>query len=177
MQFEFKETKIRDIILIKTKRILDSRGLFIKGYEKSAFSGFLTDQFEEDYISVSDKNVLRGLHYQIEPKAQGKLITVISGRILDVAVDIRDHSETFSRHTMNELSSRGIDSIWIPPGFAHGFLALEDNSVVLNRCTREFSPDHERGIRWDDPFFNIKWPIEKPVLSEKDQKWSLWSDI
>jgi len=78
---------------------------------------------------------------------------------------------------MNELSSGSIDSIWIPPGLAHGFLALEDNSIVLNRCTREFSQNHERGIRWNGPFFNIKWPIEEPVLSEKDQKWSLWSDI
>jgi len=177
MEFEFKGTKIKGVILIKTKRIPDGRGLFIKGYEKRAYSGFLIDQFEEDYISVSNKNVLRGLHYQIEPMAQGKLITVISGKILDVAVDIRDNSDTFAEYTMNELSSGSMDSIWIPPGFAHGFLALEDNSIVLNRCTREFSPDHERGIRWNDPFFNIKWPIEEPVLSEKDQKWSLWSDI
>jgi len=177
MEFEFKGTKIKGVILIKAKRIPDGRGLFIKGYEKRAFSGFLTDQFEEDYISVSDKNVLRGLHYQIEPMAQGKLITVISGKILDVAVDIRGNSDTFAQYTMNELSSGSMDSIWIPPGLAHGFLALEDNSIVLNRCTREFSQNHERGIRWNDPFFNIKWPIEEPVLSEKDQKWSLWSDI
>ena len=177
MEFEFKKTKIKGVILIKAKRIPDGRGLFIKGYEKRAYSGFLIDQFEEDYISVSNKNVLRGLHYQIEPMAQGKLITVISGKILDVAVDIRDNSDTFAEYTMNELSSGSMDSIWVPPGFAHGFLALEDNSIVLNRCTREFSPDHERGIRWNDPFFNIKWPIEEPVLSEKDQKWSLWSNI
>ena len=104
---------------------------------------------------TSNKNVLRGLHYQIEPMGQGKLITVISGKILDVAVDIRKNSETFAQHTMNELSSKGLDSIWIPPGFAHGFLSLENDSTVVNRCKREFSPDHERGIRWDDPFFNV----------------------
>ena len=122
---------------------------------------------------TSNKNVLRGLHYQIEPMGQGKLITVISGKILDVAVDIRKNSETFAQHIMNELSSKGLDSIWIPPGFAHGFLSLENDSTVVNRCTREFSPDHERGIRWDDPFFNIPWPRKNPTLSEKDKGWKL----
>ena len=176
MPFEFRQTRIKDVVVIKTKRTFDSRGIFIKGYEKNAFYIFLNEQFEEDYISISNKNVLRGLHYQIEPMAQGKLITVISGKILDVAVDIRRNSETFAQHTMNELSSNGLDSIWIPPGFAHGFLSLENDSTVVNRCTREFSPDHERGILWNDPFFRIDWPIKNPVLSEKDEKWNLWND-
>ena len=176
MPFEFRQTSIKDVVVIKTKRTFDSRGIFIKGYEKNAFYTFLNEQFEEDYISISNKNVLRGLHYQIEPMAQGKLITVISGKILDVAVDIRRNSETFAQHTMNELSSNGLDSIWIPPGFAHGFLSLENDSTVVNRCTREFSPDHERGILWNDPFFRIDWPIKNPVLSEKDEKWNLWND-
>ena len=176
MPFEFRQTSIKDVVVIKTKRTFDDRGVFIKGYEKNAFSTFLSEQFEEDYISISNKNVLRGLHYQIEPMAQGKLITVISGKILDVAVDIRRNSETFAQHTMNELSSNGLDSIWIPPGFAHGFLSLENDSTVVNRCTREFSPDHERGILWNDPFFRIDWPIKNPILSEKDGTWNLWND-
>ena len=176
MPFEFRQTNIKDVVVIKTKRTFDDRGTFIKGYEKNAFSTFLNEQFEEDYISISNKNVLRGLHYQIEPMAQGKLITVISGKILDVAVDIRRNSETFAQHTMNELSSNGLDSIWIPPGFAHGFLSLENDSTVVNRCTREFSPDHERGILWNDPFFRIDWPIKNPILSEKDEKWNLWNN-
>ena len=176
MPFEFRQTSIKDVVVIKTKRTFDNRGIFVKGYEKIAFSNFLSEQFEEDYISISNMNVLRGLHYQIEPMVQGKLITVISGKILDVAVDIRRNSETFAQHTMNELSSNGLDSIWIPPGFAHGFLSLENDSTVVNRCTREFSPDHERGILWNDPFFRIDWPIKNPVLSEKDEKWNLWND-
>ena len=125
---------------------------------------------------TSNKNVLRGLHYQIEPMGQEKLITVISGKILDVAVDIRRNSETVAQYTMNELSPNGLDSIWIPPGFAHGFLSLENDSTVVNRCTREFSPDHERGIRWDDPFFNIPWHRKNPTLSEKDKVWKLWNE-
>ena len=176
MPFEFRQTRIKDVVVIKTKRTFDSRGIFIKGYEKNAFYIFLNEQFEEDYISISNKNVLRGLHYQIEPMAQGKLITVISGKILDVAVDIRRNSETVAQYTMNELSPNGLDSIWIPPGFAHGFLSLENDSTVVNRCTREFSPDHERGILWNDPFFRIDWPIKNPILSEKDEKWNLWND-
>ena len=176
MPFEFKQTNIKDVVVIKTKRSFDSRGIFIKGYEKNAFSTFLNEQFEEDYVSVSNKNVLRGLHYQIEPMAQGKLITVISGKILDVAIDLRHNSGTFARYTMSELSSDSFDSIWIPPGFAHGFLSLEDNSIVVNRCTREFSPNHERGILWNDPFFNIDWPIKNPVLSNKDMEWKRWRD-
>ena len=176
MPFEFRQTSIKDVVVIKTKRTFDDRGAFIKGYEKNSFSAFLSEQFEEDYISISNKNVLRGLHYQIEPMGQGKLITVISGKILDVAVDIRKNSETFAQHTMNELSSKGLDSIWIPPRFAHGFLSLENDSTVVNRCTREFSPDHERGIRWDDPFFNIPWPLKDPTLSKKDMGWSLWKN-
>ena len=92
------------------------------------------------------------MHYQKEPKAQGKLITVLSGRIMDVALDLRNDSKTLYKYSMNELSSRGWDSIWIPKGFAHGFLSMEDDSTVLNRCTDEFDSSLERGIRWNDPF-------------------------
>ena len=121
--------------------------------------------------------MLRRLHYQIEPLAQGKLITVISGKILDIAVDIRRNSETFAQHTMNELSSNDPDSIWIPPKIAHGFLSLENDSTVVNRCTRESSPDHERGIFWNDPFFKIEWQIRNPVISKKDKEWKLWNAV
>ncbi len=176
MPFEFRQTSINDVVVIRTKRTFDDRGIFIKGYEKNAFSTFLSEELQEDYISLSKKYVLRGLHYQVEPMAQGKLITVISGKILDVAIDLRDKSETFTRYTMNELTSDGFDSIWIPPGFAHGLLSLENDSIVVNRCTREFSPYHERGILWNDPFFKIDWPIKNPVLSKKDTEWKIWGE-
>jgi dTDP-4-dehydrorhamnose 3,5-epimerase len=176
MPFEFKQTEIKDVLVIKTKKSSDNRGLFIKGYEKTAFSNFLSQSFEEDYISVSNKNVLRGLHYQVEPMAQGKLITVIFGRIFDVAVDIRKNSETFAQYTINTLDADDFDSVWIPSGFAHGFLSFKDGTTVVNRCTGEFSAEHERGILWNDPFFKISWPVEDPILSEKDKSWKLWSE-
>jgi dTDP-4-dehydrorhamnose 3,5-epimerase len=174
MQFKFEQADIDGVILIKSKRLEDNRGAFIKGFESEPFSPFLLEPFVEDYVSESKKNVLRGLHYQIEPKSQGKLITVLSGRILDVALDLRYNSKTLYKYSMNELTTRGQDSVWIPKGFAHGFLSLEDNSLVLNRCTGEFDPSMERGIRWNDPFFKIEWPIDCPVLSEKDRQWKLW---
>ena len=175
MPFEFKKADIDDIILIKTKRSVDDRGYFIKGFEMEPFSSFLRDPFVEDYVSQSKKDVLRGLHYQIEPKAQGKYITVLTGRILDVALDIRKNSKTFRKFSMNELSPLSWDSVWIPKGFAHGFLSMEDNTVVLNRCTGEFDPNFERGIRWDDPFFKINWPLDDPIISEKDSNWGMWT--
>jgi dTDP-4-dehydrorhamnose 3,5-epimerase len=177
MEFTFTNGKINDIVIIRTKRMSDSRGDFIKGYEQTPFSAFIKDQFLEDYISVSNKNVLRGLHYQLEPKAQGKLITVIAGKILDVALDLREKSETFGKYSMVELSESHYDSIWIPPGFAHGFLTLQDNSIVLNRCTNNFDVHLERGVLWNDPFFHISWPMEKPILSDKDKKWKPFSFI
>ena len=175
MPFEFKKADIDDIVLIKTKRSVDDRGYFIKGFEMEPFSSFLRDPFVEDYVSQSKQDVLRGLHYQIEPKAQGKYITVLTGRILDVALDIRKNSKTFHKFSMNELSALGWDSVWIPEGFAHGFLSMEDNTVVLNRCTGQFDPSLERGIRWNDPFFKINWPLDDPIISEKDSGWRLWS--
>ena len=173
MAFEFKIASINDIILIKTKRSTDNRGLFIKGYELEQFKKFIHEGFEEDYVSQSKKNVLRGLHYQIEPKAQGKLITVLTGRILDVALDLRSNSPRLYKYSINELSSREWDSIWIPKGFAHGFLSLEEGSTVLSRCTTEFDANSERGIRWNDPLVNIQWPISDPILSDKDRGWKL----
>ena len=173
MAFEFKIASINDIILIKTKRSTDNRGLFIKGYELEQFKKFIHKGFEEDYVSQSKKNVLRGLHYQIEPKAQGKLITVLTGRILDVALDLRSNSPRLYKYSINELSSREWDSIWIPKGFAHGFLSLEEGSTVLSRCTTEFDANSERGIRWNDPLVNIQWPISDPILSDKDKGWKL----
>lgn len=171
MQFEFKRAFISDIILIKSKRSEDNRGFFLKGFEKEPFSSFVIEPFVEDYVSESRKNVLRGLHYQADPKAQGKLITVLTGRILDVALDLRNNSKTLYKYSMNELYPGGWDSIWIPQGFAHGFLSLEDNSKVLNRCTNEFDASLERGIKWNDPSVNINWPISDPILSDKDEGW------
>ena len=110
---------------------------------------------------------------QQEPKPQGKLITAISGEIFDVAVDLREHSPYFMKYISKKLTSVSNESIWVPPGFAHGFLSLSENSIILNRWTNEISPSLERGVRWDDPTLKIKWPTAKPILSEKDKKWPL----
>lgn len=177
MDFEFANTGISGIVLARSKRSIDERGTFIKGYEPKPFSSIIQTNFVEDYVSISSKSVIRGLHYQVKPKTQGKLITVVSGKIYDVAIDLRRDSSAFGQYVSNELSSFGIDTIWISPGFAHGFLSLVDNTIILTRCTNEFSPETERGIRWNDPNFRIKWPTRSPILSSKDGKWPYLPDI
>jgi dTDP-4-dehydrorhamnose 3,5-epimerase len=173
MSFEFIPQHINEIILIKRKNFVDNRGEFIKEFEKTPFTPYFLPDFKEEYLAISKKNVLRGLHYQIDPKPQGKLISVIEGIIFDVAVDIRIKSNTYLKFVSLELSSNKLESIWIPPGFAHGFLTLSEKSIVLTRCTNEFDSDLERGILWNDPKIGINWPIKNPILSEKDKKWPL----
>ncbi len=173
MKFEFLKAEIPDVIYIKKNFFSDVRGTLIKEYETTPFSETIGEHFLEEYISISKQNVLRGLHLQQEPKPQGKLITVISGEIFDVAVDLREHSPYYMKYVSRYLNAVSNESIWIPPGFAHGFLSLSENSIVLNRCTNEIEPLLERGVRWDDPSLKIKWPSVKPILSEKDKKWPL----
>jgi dTDP-4-dehydrorhamnose 3,5-epimerase len=124
--------------------------------------------FCQDNESLSNKNVLRGLHFQKPPFAQGKLVRVISGRVLDVAVDIRKSSETYGKYQMVELSAENKKMFWIPPGFAHGFLVLEENTVFSYKCSNYYSPESEGTIKWNDKDLNIEWPISKPNVSEKD---------
>ena len=113
------------------------------------------------------------MHYQLEPYAQGKLVKVVTGRIFDVAVDIRKNSPTFGKWVSAELSEENKQMLWIPPGFAHGFISFEDNTNVLYKSTNEYNKESERGILWNDLEINIKWPIDKPILSEKDKKYPL----
>jgi dTDP-4-dehydrorhamnose 3,5-epimerase len=124
--------------------------------------------FVQDNVSVSKKNVLRGLHFQHPPMAQGKLVSVLNGRVIDVAVDIRKNSPTYGQHCMVELSRENGLQFWIPPGFAHGFLALEDETVFNYKCTNYYSPDHEETLLWDDIDLKINWPIQNPIISKKD---------
>ncbi|MCW6157979.1 MAG: dTDP-4-dehydrorhamnose 3,5-epimerase [Thermoplasmatales archaeon] len=175
MSFEFTPARISGVVFIKKKYFSDTRGALMKEYEITPFANVVSDPFKEEYISNSKKNVLRGLHFQREPKAQGKLISIIKGQIFDVAVDIRPLSPTYLRYVSKTLSAESNESIWIPPGFAHGFLSLSEESIVLNRCTNEFDPTLEGGIRWDDPLVNIHWPISEPILSDKDNNWPLLS--
>ena len=153
------------------KAFADERGFFLESYKESEFKTNGIDvEFKQDNHSKSAKNVLRGLHYQLEPHGQGKLVRVVTGKIFDVAVDIREGSPTFGKWVSAELSGDNRQMLWIPSGFAHGFLTLEDNTNVLYKATNEYNKESEGGIIWNDPDIAIKWPVNEPVLSEKDLK-------
>ena len=173
MNFEFTLAQISDVVFIKKKYYLDARGALIKEYEMTPFANIVRHFFREEYISISKKNVLRGLHFQKNPKAQGKLISVVTGEIFDVAVDIRPQSPTYLKYVSKTLSVESNESVLVPPGFAHGFVALSNEAIVLNRCTNEIEPSLEGGIRWNDPSVNVQWPISEPILSDKDRNWPL----
>lgn len=171
MPFVFKNLLIPEIILVEPKVFADERGFFIEIYKRSDFANHgIKEYFVQDNHSRSSKDVLRGLHYQKDPKAQGKLVRCTSGRIFDVAVDIRKGSPTYGRWVGVELSSENNYMLYIPQGFAHGFVVLSDFAEMLYKCTEEYSAENERGIIWNDPDIKIKWPLKNPILSERDQK-------
>lgn len=171
MPFTFEPLEIPEVILISPKVFNDGRGLFEETYKESEFyeSG-LDVKFVQDNHSFSQKGILRGLHFQNPPHAQGKLVRCVSGRILDVAVDIRVGSPTLGKWVSAELSSENHKILWIPEGFAHGFLTLEDSHVEY-KVTNEYSKESESGIIWNDPKLNIAWNAEQPKISEKDSRW------
>jgi dTDP-4-dehydrorhamnose 3,5-epimerase len=170
MPFEFKHLKIPDLILIEPKIFHDERGFFLEAYKSSDFrrNGINVD-FVQDNLAKSDRGVLRGLHYQLPPMAQGKLVSVIKGKVWDVAVDIRKSSPTFLQWEGVELSAENSCIFYVPPGFAHGYLTLAEDTLFSYKCTNEYSPEHERGIIWDDPEIGIQWPCDNPMVSERDQ--------
>jgi len=165
-------TAIPDVLIFEPKVFGDSRGFFLESYNQRTFqeaTGW-APAFVQDNHSGSAQGVLRGLHYQIR-QPQGKLVRVAAGEVFDVAVDIRKSSPTFGRWVGANLSSENNLQMWIPPGFAHGFLVLSEFAEVLYKTTDFYAPEHERCIRWDDAAIAIKWPLEgKPVLSGKDQQ-------
>lgn len=171
MSFQFTDTKIKGLKFVSPKLFSDQRGIFLETYKKSEFvANGIAETFVQENRSVSKKNVLRGLHYQINPKAQGKLVSVQRGKIFDVAVDIRRNSPYFGKYVSIILESDNGLMFWIPPGFAHGFLSLEDNSTVTYKTTEEYSPEHERGIIWNDTDIGIDWPSENLIIAERDSK-------
>ena len=171
MPFTFKRLNIPDLILIKPEIFEDNRGLFMELFKKSSFKKHgIREEFVQDNMSISKKNVLRGLHYQKSPNTQGKLVKCLNGKIFDVAVDIRKDSHTFGRWSSVILSCENQNILYIPPGFAHGFYSLEDNSVILYKTSKEYDPSTERGIHWNDMKIGIDWPLEgEPIVSEKDR--------
>jgi dTDP-4-dehydrorhamnose 3,5-epimerase len=170
MPFSFKHLSLSEVILVEPGVFPDGRGLFFELFKASEFTkAGLATHFPQDNFSFSKKDVLRGLHYQKNPKAQGKLVSVLKGSIWDVAVDLRRQSPTFLKWVSAELNDRNRAMLYIPPGFAHGFLALTDDVHLLYKCTHEYDPQADAGVRWDDPEIGISWPIKHPILSEKDR--------
>ena len=174
---KFVETEIKDVLLLKPKVHQDERGFFLESYRKELFHNRGIDiDFVQDNVSMSQKRTLRGLHYQIE-NPQDKLVMVVQGEILDVAVDIRRNSSTFGEHTSRILSENNKYQLFIPKGFAHGFAVLSDEAIVSYKCSDYYNPEGERGLKWDDPALDIDWRIGDPIISEKDQRQPLLNEI
>lgn len=169
MSFSFKNLDIPDVLLIETSVREDNRGFFMETWKRSEFEKAGIPPFVQENRSFSIKDVVRGLHYQAAPKGQGKLVRCIRGEIFDVAVDIREGSPTRHQWVSAILSDKNHHELYIPDGFAHGFCVLGDSAEVVYNCTSEYSPEHERGILWNDPVIGITWPTSTPVLSPKDE--------
>lgn len=167
MPFTFHHFDIPDVVLVKSRLFPDDRGAFLEGYRHTTFAEHgITGPFVQDNVSISRQHVLRGLHYQKPPSAQAKLVLVIGGEIFDVAVDIRHGSPTFGQWVGETLSAGKM--MYVPTGFAHGFLVTSAEATVLYKTTAEYAPELERGIRWDDPALAIRWPIPLPNLNARD---------
>lgn len=178
-------TAIPDVLVFEPKVFGDERGFFFESFNERRFAEaigvhedmpqHLVPRFVQDNHSKSSAGVLRGLHYQIR-QPQGKLVRVIAGAVFDVAVDIRQSSPTFGHWIGVELSDRNKRQLWIPPGFAHGFVAVTESAEFLYKTTDYWAPEHERCIRWDDPAIGIEWPVDEPLLSEKDRRGKLLAE-
>jgi dTDP-4-dehydrorhamnose 3,5-epimerase len=164
-----EETGFSGLLIVRPKVFEDDRGYFFETYKKQAFDERgLKIEIVQSNISRSDCGVVRGLHYQNPPFAQGKLVRVLRGRALDVAVDIRKDSPTYGKHFTLELSEENKCALWVPPGFAHGFRTLEDNTLFFYDCTGTYNKEAEGSILWNDPALGIDWGITDPVLSQRD---------
>jgi len=167
---ELINTPLKNLVIVKPKIFEDARGYFFESYnEKDFLSVGIEVEFIQDNQSQSQKNVLRGLHFQNPPHAQGKLVRVLKGAVLDIAVDIRKNSPTYGNHFSIRLDEKNKTMLFIPPGFAHGFLTLEDDTVFFYKCTDFYNKESEETILWNDADLAIEWGIKDPVLSEKDK--------
>jgi dTDP-4-dehydrorhamnose 3,5-epimerase len=171
MPFNFTKMKIPEVILVEAKSFSDERGFFFESFKESDFtSNGINTNFVQDNISHSVKNVLRGLHYQKNPKSQAKLVVPITGKIFDVAVDIRQNSPTFGNWVGEILSDENHKSLFIPEGFAHGFCVLSDDADILYKASSEYSAENEQGIVWNDSEIGISWPVDNPILTKRDSQ-------
>jgi dTDP-4-dehydrorhamnose 3,5-epimerase len=175
---EVIKTKIEGLLIINPKVFGDVRGYFFESYNDSVFKEHGIDvEFIQDNQSLSNSGVLRGLHFQAPPYDQGKLVRVITGAVLDVAVDIRKNSATYGEHIAIELSEDNKTMFYIPPGFAHGFLTLKDSTIFSYKCTNLYNKSSEGTVLWNDSDLNINWNISNPVLSEKDLVGTIFKDF
>jgi dTDP-4-dehydrorhamnose 3,5-epimerase len=171
MKFDFQPLWIPDVVLVRPTRYLDERGFFQESYRESAFAeAGIRARFVQDNLARSTRGVLRGLHYQVPPAAQGKLVSCVRGSIFDVAVDLRVGSPTFGRWAGTTLEADTGEQLWIPPGFAHGYLVTSDVADVSYKVTAEYRPELDRGVLWNDPAIGVEWPTNVPVVSAKDRE-------
>jgi len=175
---KIQKTELDPVLLIKPTPHRDERGEFVEVFREHIFKeAGINVSFVQDNISRSKKNALRGLHYQLPPASQVKLVMVTSGSILDVVVDMRRNSPTFKQHYTTVLSDENRHMLYVPTGFAHGFLVLSDEATVYYKCNDYYSKELERGVRWDDPELDIDWNISDPVVSDKDSRLPLLKDV
>ncbi len=177
------KTKIKDLLIIEPDIFRDERGFFLETYNEKRYQEIgIQEKFVQDNLSQSNKGVLRGLHAQKDPYTQGKLVQVITGAVLDVAVDVRENSETYGQWVSVILTAENKKQFWIPAGFLHGFLTLEEGTIFTYKCTNLYNSEAEVCVKWNDNDLNIDWQLEKygikePIVSEKDQGGVLFRDL
>ena len=164
-----EKTFIKDLLIITPNVFTDERGYFLESYNKNNLRTLLDNDFVQDNESLSQKNVLRGLHFQKPPHEQAKLVRVITGSVLDVVVDLRKDSTTFGQHFKQLLSAENKKQLYVPTGFAHGFLVLEENTIFSYKCSSYYNKESEGAILWNDRTLNINWNVNQPIISEKDK--------
>tara|TARA_B100000949_G_scaffold216102_1_gene212762 strand:+ start:37 stop:603 length:567 start_codon:yes stop_codon:yes gene_type:complete len=178
MPFTFKKLAIPDVVLIEPHSFSDDRGFFFESYKESDFlSNGINKKFVQDNFSHSVHGVIRGLHFQKAPKVQAKLVTVLKGKIFDVVVDIRKNSPTYGKWVSEILSGDTHKLLYVPEGFAHGFCVMSEEADMLYKASNEYSQEDEQGIVWNDPKLNIQWPVEKPIISNKDNQLPLLENL
>jgi len=169
MPFSFQPTTLPGVIAVKSRIFEDERGFFLESYRRDDFvAAGITASFVQDNLSFSTRGVLRGIHFQYAPHAQGKLVRTIDGKVWDLAVDLRPDSSTFRKWIGVELDSAEGDMLYIPAGYGHAFVVLSESAHFFYKCSAAYTPQGDGGVRWDDPDLAIEWPIENPVVSGKD---------
>ena len=175
---QVQETGFEGLLILQPRLFKDDRGAFYESWNETTFKSLGLDfRFVQDNQSVSHKNVLRGLHFQHAPHAQGKLVRVTRGQALDIVVDLRKNSKTYGQHYKLVLCSDKANMMWIPAGFAHGFVALEDDTVFQYKCDAVYNPQSEECLIWNDPKLGIDWETENPIISSKDEEGKRFDDL